>query len=90
MDSCSLSELEEILLKQRLNQPQPGQNPPIPVSAFSEHVPLSAGNGLRSGVQGRNSEASYPKKGKTLKSPPNGGFSNSRAEPHMAKHNCAS
>ena len=50
-------------------------------SRLSETALLSAGSCLRSAVQGRNPRASNPRKGKSLKSPPIGGFSNSRAEP---------
>ena len=44
-------------------------------SSLPEPALFSAGNCLRSAVQGRNSEASHHGKGKTLKSPPIGGFS---------------
>jgi len=44
-------------------------------SRLSEPALLSAGYYLRSAGQGWNSEATHPRKGKTLKSPPIGGFS---------------
>ena len=48
---------------------------------LSETALFSPDSCLRSAVQGRNPNATNPRKGKTLKSPPIGGFSNSRAEP---------
>jgi len=55
----------KMLLKQGLNLPQPRYNPRILVFKSSGCAPLSAGNCLRSAVQGRNSEANHPKEGQT-------------------------
>ena len=60
---------------------QPRTIPEFQYSSRSETALFSAGSCLRSAVQGRNPKATNSRKGKTLKSPPIGGFSNSRAEP---------